>query len=286
MTATPAALFNGVPVDDSWIYDRGLQFGDGVFATIAVVAARALCLSIHITRLQQACARLGISSPATEVLYREAEEMVSTQQQAVLKIIITRGSTAGGYACPATTASNRFLYCLPWRPFPGEYFHDGICLHLCRFRYGHQPALAGIKHLNRLEQVLARQEWSGTDYAEGMVMDSDGYVVEGTMSNVFLREGDRWFTPELHSCGVAGMVRSCILQRQQELGIQVLEQAIPLSRLLQADEVFVCNSLIGVWAVRKLADQCWREHQQSQKIAGQLRQWECIPPLPAEGEEK
>jgi 4-amino-4-deoxychorismate lyase len=127
-------------------------------------------------------------------------------------------------------------------------------MRVCDLRLALQPRLAGIKHLNRLEQIMARAEWE-EQYEEGLLLDYNGQLIEGTMSNLFLVRDRALYTPSLDSCGVAGVVRSVVLDLAVESGVRAARQALTLTDLEAAQEVFLCNSLIGIWPVVSVADQ-------------------------------
>lgn len=120
-----------------------------------------------------------------------------------------------------------------------------------------QPLLAGLKHLNRLEQVLARAEWQDTEHAEGLMLDQAGRVIEGVFSNLFLVRDGVLITADLKRCGVAGVMRAELLFQAVSLGISTQITDIPLEQLQWADEVFVCNSVYGIWPVRAYAALHW-----------------------------
>lgn len=258
------ALINGKVRADVAVDDRGLQYGDGVFETIAVTEAGPLCLDEHFSRLRQGCERLSIPPPAFSVLCAEVAQVSGSGSSsapgsgsnpgAVVKIILTRGEGGRGYAPPAKASPNRIVALYPWPDYPPGHASAGVRLRFCRQRYGINPALAGIKHLNRLEQILARAEWQDQAIAEGLVMDLDDNVIEGTMSNFFMLKDRALLTSDLHDCGVRGVIRQKIIGLAAGLGLAVHEQAISRELLLQADEIFLCNSLIGVWPARMLAD--------------------------------
>ena len=257
------ALINGKVHAGVAVDDRGLQYGDGVFETIAVAEAGPLCLDEHCSRLREGCERLSIPPPALPVLCAEVALVSGSNPGsnpgsslgAVVKIILTRGEGGRGYAPPAEARPNRIVALYPWPAYPPEHATEGVRLRFCRRRYGINPALAGIKHLNRLEQILARAEWQDPAIAEGLVMDLDDNVIEGTMSNFFMAKDRALLTSDLHACGVRGVIRQRIIGLAAGLGLAVHEQAISRELLLQADEIFLCNSLIGVWPARMLADQ-------------------------------
>lgn len=259
------ALINGKVQAGLAIDDRGLQYGDGVFETISVAEAGPLCLAEHFARLREGCERLSIPPPALPVLRAEVALVSSVSSSspgstpssspgAVVKIILTRGEGGRGYAPPAKASPNRIVALYPWPAYPPEHASAGVRLRFCQRRYGINPALAGIKHLNRLEQILARAEWQDQAIAEGLVMDLHDNVIEGTMSNFFMVKDNTLLTSDLHACGVRGVIRQKIIGLASGLGLAVHEQAISQALLLQADEIFLCNSLIGVWPARMLAD--------------------------------
>lgn len=246
------ALVNGLPGSLVSVHDRGLQFGDGLFETIAVQAGTPLCLEAHLQRLEAGCKRLHIACPERTLLAREASRLCAAAQSGVLKIIVTRGTGGRGYQAPDTIAANRILT-LHERPvYPQSFYREGIATFVCRRHLGDVPELAGLKHLNRLEQVLLRREVAATPYPEGVVTDRRGNVVEGTMSNLFMLKRGKLLTPDLSRAGVAGVVRGAIIQHCEAAGITTGVRAIKPEELYQADEVFYCNSVIGIWPVRSI----------------------------------
>ncbi|MGH8671399.1 MAG: aminodeoxychorismate lyase [Burkholderiales bacterium] len=250
-------LINGVPGEYFSVRDRGLQYGDGVFRTLLVQQGRPRAWHRHIRKLQSDCNALDIACPDGALLTEEAGEVTQSQRDCVLKIIITRGTGTRGYAIATHRPPTRILLTGPLPEYPPQNFSDGIRLHLCRIRLGHQPRLAGVKHLNRLENVLARREWDDADLAEGLLLDCDDNVIEGTMSNVFLYAEDVLVTPDLSRCGVCGVQRERILESASRLGLKTSVQRVSLEMLQQAREVMLCNSLIGIWQVRAFNDKTW-----------------------------
>ena len=248
-------LINGKVQDSLSAQDRGLQYGDGVFETIAVADAVPLCLEEHFCRLQEGCERLSMPAPALPALRAEVARVAGGSPRAALKIILTRGVGGRGYAAPAEPRPNRIIMRYPWPGYPPENATTGVTLRFCRQRYGINPALAGIKHLNRLEQILARREWQDQAIAEGLVMDMDDNVIEGTMSNLFMVKNNELLTPDLSGCGIRGVIRQKIIDLAARLDLAVREQTIPAALLYRADELFLCNSLIGVWPVRRIEEQ-------------------------------
>ncbi len=253
MNATHSGtLVNGVATDRVAVSDRGLLYGDGVFETLAVVDGAARLWTRHVARLQQGCERLGMQPVDAVLLAEEARLLCRDAKRAVLKVIVTRGSGGRGYRPAACGPPTRILQRHPWPDYPGSCATDGVAVRLCRLRMGHNPVLAGIKHLNRLEQVLARGEWDDAEIREGLLQDQQGNLIEGTMSNVCLVQDGQLLMPDLSRCGVAGVIRALLLELADGQGIATAVRDIPLQELAAADEVFLCNSLIGIWPVLRI----------------------------------
>lgn len=248
-------LINGERAEQIAVTDRGLHYGDGLFETIAIHHNTPILWNEHITRLQQGCQKLAIPIPDSIQLREEAEILCQGVEAAVLKIIITRGSGGRGYYTPGSLKPTRILGLYSWPSYPNSYSQEGVNVICCRTGLGHNSQLAGIKHLNRLEQILARQEWNSEDIAEGIMLDHNGDLIEGTMSNLFIVRNKSLYTPSLHNCGVAGIIRQIILDGAEQLKIPYEIGRITLDDLFLADEVFLTNSLIGLWPVKKI-DRC------------------------------
>lgn len=242
-------LVDGVVQSQVDATDRGLHYGDGLFETLAVFEGKIRCWADHWRRLSEGCRRLGLHCPEQDLLEREAFELSEAAPRKVVKILLTRGSGPRGYRISKRGATRRILTASDWPDYPPQYAQEGVRVRLCQTRLGHNPALAGLKHCNRLEQVLARQEWQD-EAEEGLMLDVDGNVIEGTMSNVFLVFNDALITPDVNRCGVAGVTRQRIIDRSSDLGIPVEVAKITLEHLHDAQALFLCNTLIGLWPVR------------------------------------
>ncbi len=246
-------LIDGITTEQIPASDRGLHYGDGLFETIAVAASRPRLWERHMARLAEGERRLGLPPLLRDLLWSEAESLISGAQQGVLKILHTRGSGGRGYRSPTSASTRRILSFHPWPEFPRYWFREGIELRLCDTRLGINPALAGIKHLCRLEQVLARNEWDDPAIPEGVMLDIEGRVIEGTQSNLFLLKNGGLITPDLSRCGVAGVMRGLVLESARALGIDCLIRDLGVDELGTADGVFICNSLIGIVLVARFA---------------------------------
>ncbi len=241
-------LVNGQPQDTLDISDRALHYGDGAFETLRVENGQPVYWRRHLLRLKNTCSFLripldiNILESEVEVILKEAEI------PCILKIIVSRGSGGRGYRPPEVSLTRRILSLYP---LPADYMRlqeTGIRLMRCQHPVSESPALSGIKHLNRLDQVLASMELAA-DFHEGVMLTAQGKVIEGTRTNLFLVHQSRLLTPALEVAGVAGIAREIILDQCAAHGIDVEVSDIHVKQLQQADEIFVCNSVMGIWPV-------------------------------------
>ncbi|EMV1092883.1 aminodeoxychorismate lyase [Salmonella enterica] len=243
-------LIDGKSTDTLAVNNRGTQFGDGCFTTARVVNGRIDLLSMHLHRLQFACDRLGIRFQDWELLADEMQHLAAGKSQAVLKVMITRGVGGRGYSAMGCETPARVVSV---SPYPAHYSHwreKGITLALSPIRLGRNPALAGLKHLNRLEQVLIRSHLEQTDADEALVLDSEGWVTECCAANVFWRTGDIVSTPRLDQAGVNGIMRQFCLRKLAQSPFHVLEVQAREEAVRQADEVIICNALMPIIPIR------------------------------------
>lgn len=230
--------------------DRGLAYGHGVFETVLLHRQRGVWWPQHLARLTQGAARLGL--PALDAAWLDqavGELLALSPGRAVLKLIYTGGAGGRGYAAPALAEPH---WVLALHPAPAP-LATPLALRWCETRMAIQPALAGIKHLNRLEQVLARAEWRDDSAQEGLMLDAEGHVACAISANVFARIDGRWLTPSLLRCGVAGIARAWVLG--QEMGAEPAE--LSRAQLQSADAIFLCNAVRGILPVASLDDRCW-----------------------------
>jgi 4-amino-4-deoxychorismate lyase len=244
-------LINGKSGDSLSTQDRGLHYGDGIFETIAVNKGNLLCWDKHYERLQRGCQLLGIACPAKELLQSEAQQ-INTDSKEVLKIILTRGAGGRGYNPPKQITPTRIVANYVWPDYSDDQVKKGVKVRICNFRLGINPKLAGIKHLNRLEQVLARNEWTDSQIVEGLMLDQDNNIIEGTMSNIFAVQGEKLITPDLSQCGIHGIIRQCIIDLAPVLDMHIEIRIVEKGELFASEELFLCNSTIGLWPVREI----------------------------------
>jgi 4-amino-4-deoxychorismate lyase len=255
--ALEAALLNGRAVDAAAsglsVLDRGVHFGDGLFETLACRGGRVRFLRLHLERLARGCERLRIFAPDAGLLRTECEQLASARDQALLKILVTRGpATARGYAPHGDERPTRIVLRYGWPALDPRHAVEGIAVRLANMRLGENPLLAGLKHLNRLELVMARAELADPAVFELLLFSSSGRLVSGSMSNVFIVQHGRLRTPRIDRCGVAGIMRHVVLRAARAGGRQPEEADLTRTDLDSAEEVFLTNARIGIYPVCRL----------------------------------
>jgi 4-amino-4-deoxychorismate lyase len=246
-------LVNGAAADSVAATDRGLAYGDGVFRTLPVRRGKPQCWHLHYGKLEHDCKALAIACPPMKVLATELEQLARESADFAAKIIVTRGSGARGYAPPQPASPTRIVMGAALAEYPAEFSRSGITAHLCTTRLSFQPRLAGVKHLNRLENVMARAEWSDPAVPEGLVLVENGALV----------------TPELSRCGVAGVTRERIMKAAAREGMFCREESITQARLFDAQEAMLVNSLIGTWRIGACGGKSWK----TGTFTARVRKW-------------
>lgn len=236
--------------------DRGLHYGDGLFETVRVAGGRAPLWDWHLERLQVGCARLRLPAPDPARLWRRARAAARAHADAVVKLLWTAGSGQRGYARPAQPEPRLLVRAAPLAPSPAA----GLRLRWCTTRLALQPALAGIKHLNRLEQVLARAEWQD-EFDEGLMLDMQGRVVAATAANLCARIDGRWCTPPVDRCGIAGVARRWLLS-----AAGAHERTLSPAEVEGADALLLSNAVRGPRAVASLGARRWRADRQVREL--------------------
>jgi 4-amino-4-deoxychorismate lyase len=245
-------LINGRPADQVSAADRGLHYGDGLFETITCRDGHARWLPLHLARLERGCARLGIEAPDAALLGREIAELASHRSACIVKLILTRGVARGrGYRPAGDELPTRVLARHPWPPAPPPWR-----LGLSAVRLAENALLAGLKHLNRLEQVLAQRD-RHPDADEVLMLSGGGEVISGSMSNLFLIESGRLVTPSLERCGVEGVMRRLVLDSAAAAGWAVDVEPVDLQRVRAADALFMTNVRLGLHPVASFQDRVW-----------------------------
>lgn len=259
-------LVNGEFADSVQANDRGLMYGDGVFRTFRIENGVPQHWDRHYRKLARDCEALGLACPEKDLLTTELMLVAKARPDCVAKLIVTRGAGGRGYLPEASLEPTRIVLS---SPVPDHAKLDEVRVRLCDIRLSLQPRLAGIKHLNRLENVLARMEWNDPEISEGLLLDADDRVIEGTMSSLFLYRGGRLIAPDLARCGVDGVQRERVFEFSAACNIPVQVMSFGIEFLMQAEEVFLVNSVIGLWQVTALERTTWNRG----RFCEALREW-------------
>ncbi|NNF41165.1 MAG: aminodeoxychorismate lyase [Woeseiaceae bacterium] len=261
---------NGQPVDTVAIDDRAFQYGDGLFETVAIRDGQPRLWPRHLERLARGCGCLGIDLPdiaalsrwIQEALWRSAED----PSYCIAKIVVSSGAAQRGYGRERRLAAETYVGIYPGARQASHHYRDGVDTVVCDTRLALHSVTAGLKTLNRLEQVLAGSERIVRGAFEGLTLDADGRLICGTMSNVFIVSGNRVMTPALQRCGVAGVMRAHAIESLQRDGITVDVCDVAVADLWAADEVFLANSQFGVLPVRRCDERVWHAHPVTARV--------------------
>ena len=263
-------LINGVTADFLTINDRAIHYGDGLFETILCENNRLFYWSQHYERLQRSASKLKLTCPDEQIFLSDIRSLLQENEcinlsACSIKIILTRGSSERGYGIPKKTSENRLVFLskitsdysslLSGQLISGE-------LYLCKQQVSINESLAGVKHLNRLENVLARNEWPDTannNFIDGLMLDANRHVIEGTMSNLFAIRDNQIYTPDLSRSGVNGIMRDMIIDAADRNNIPLSTLDISLDDLLAMEEIFISNSLFGIRSVNKIGDTFYKQ---------------------------
>lgn len=244
MSGPLQVLVDGAPVVEDWPLDRALQYGDGLFETLTVRAGRLRFETLHRQRLAGGSRRLGIGVDE-DAVWRAARALAGAHTECTLKILVSRGSSSARGYTPPREAHPRVLHFVYPAASAAE-IPSVVRIATLRSVLGENPALAGLKHCNRLEQVLGRMELQATGAFEGLMASSSGSLVSGTMSNVFIGQDGGFVTPLLDQCGVAGVMRAVVLREAAGCGVTVRESRLPLAALRDCTSVFITNARMGI----------------------------------------
>jgi 4-amino-4-deoxychorismate lyase len=230
--------------------NRGLHFGDGLSETIAIRGGQPGFWQGHVDRLAAGCERLGLAPVPQAILLREVRTVCAGQGDCLVRIVLTRRSADPTieYRC-ASDATRRVVCAMPRPPRPEDRATHGLQARICDLRLAIQPELAGISHLNRLEQVRARAEWSDERIGEGILIDREDFVISGISANLFLVFGGRILTPRLDRCGIRGVLRAAVLAAFRE---RCEQRRVGLDMVPEADEVFLASTIDGIVPVTRI----------------------------------
>lgn len=250
----PVSWINGVRADSVATTDRGLHYGDGLFETITCVAGQPRWLPLHLERLRRGCQRLQLPFDAFDALAAEIGTLADAGERCMVKVLLTRGpALRRGYAPGGDERPTRIVLRYEWPP-ENPRAADGLRVGLSPVPLGVNPLLAGLKHLNRLEQVLAQAAMRPLPLDEVLMLSSAGHVISGSMSNVFFADADGLFTPSLSDCGVEGIMRRRVCAAAERCGVPVRIEQVTMGQLAQVQEAFLTNVRWGVQPVASLVD--------------------------------
>ncbi|WP_226832430.1 aminodeoxychorismate lyase [Acidithiobacillus sulfurivorans] len=269
-------MMDGVPQQSGAcpaVLDRAFHYGDGLFETVAIIQGKPLFWDEHLQRLQAGAQLLQMNLPGPLPWledFQRLQEHVSLPDRYVLKLILSRGP-GGGYGIPRNGSAARYVFASDWPERNPAYWYPGILADICSV-----PLLTGApylkaKTLNRLNQIMARNALP-PKYAEGIVLDHQGFLREGIMSNLFWVAAGMVYTPSLEEGGIAGIQRQAILNWLQTSGIPCQIGDYRAESLIEAEEIFFSNSLIGIWPVKRFQDRNLAGSQG--KISAQILQWQ------------
>lgn len=265
MATSLGTWVDGEPAAKLPLPDRGLDFGDGLFETLLLYRGRLLFLDYHLERLQAGLAVLEFPDVAANVrrdLLRVAHALASKDAKdwSSVRVSVTRGGAPRGYAMP-DLAQPRSIISAFVVPRDCAELASPARLEWAKIRWSTQPFLAGIKHLNRLEQVFAATEAKRKGVDEVVVRDQQSLVNSVSTGNIFLMENGCLLTPAIESCGVSGTRRRLIIEQlAPALGLRVEQAHISPEQLEAAEEVFYCNAIQGLRPVASIGDVIWHQH--------------------------
>lgn len=253
-------LINGTESTTIAANDRGLAYGDGLFSTIKVEQGIVKLWDYHLQRLQLGAEKLFFPKMDWSLLANEVHYLaksVNDQPFSVIKVVLTRGSGGRGYSIKGCNSPQRILSVHPYPVFYRQWQEDGLKVIQCRQKLAINTQLAGLKTLNRLEQILIKHELEAQDAIEGIVCDNDGNVIEACSANVFVNIQNQWVTPKLDGCGVAGVKRRQIMELSAKAGQPIREMKITIDDLLTAQAVCLSNALMGIVPVIQYQSHCY-----------------------------
>jgi len=246
-------LINGKKDNRISVTDRGFQYGDCLFETIAYKNNTLIYWREHLQGMNNACKFLDLEIIDEDIWLKDIKKTIKdNDQDLVIKLIYSRGEAQRGYKIPESTSVMRVVMSSPLPVYAEELYSQGVRLTICETPASSNSRLAGIKHLNKLENILARNEWSDKKIFEGLMLDDFNNVIEGTMTNLFVVKNNSLYTPILKRSGVNGIIRQRIIDLAKNDNIVTQQIEIKLDKLLEMDEIFISNSLIGLCPVNKI----------------------------------
>ncbi len=265
---TPVILIDGKKQSKASIFNRNTQFGDGLFETCLVENKKLLFWSNHFERMKLGCDRLKISMIDETLWLSDIKKAFSLMKidNCIVKLVLSRGESLRGYSYKDNIRPIRITIVSELKKNNQD---KGFSLEFCNSGYNSNPKLAGIKHCNRLEQVIAR---AGIKVDDGIMLDENENVVSVTQGNIFCIQGNRLITPNLDKCGIEGTRRAVIIKIAVDLGFDINIKNLSVAELLRSDEVFISNSIQGVGPVNQIEDFVYSKHKITEIISETLKE--------------
>ena len=251
---------NGMESESLPISDRATQYGDGFFTTMKVLNKKVCLWDLHLNRLKTSAIRLNMTEPDWNALDKQITELATKVISGGIKVLITRGSGGRGYSPQDCDDTQVIISTFSLPIYYKEWKQKGIDLGVSDIQLGLNPLLAGMKHLNRLEQVLIKQSISKTDYLDAIVLDISNNIVETSIGNLFWVKNDKLFTPDLSLAGVEGVMKAHIKKIASIHHIGIESVHCDFDTLAVADEVFITNSLFEIVPINKIKDIHFTKH--------------------------
>lgn len=232
--------------------DRIALYGDGCFTTIAISQSKAELLDLHLARLKRDCLRLYIDFQLWRELENAITDLALSTVSGVLKVVVSRGQGGRGYSPKNCINPTAYISISKMPKHYKNWRANGISMSISSVKLAIQPLLAGVKHLNRLEQVYIKRELDQVEFEDLLICDMNDHMVESSAGNVFWRKNDMWFTPKLDKCGVNGVMRNRLLDLFETKNIKVKQKHSYTDELFESDELLITNSLMRIVPVYRL----------------------------------
>lgn len=257
------SLINGKFLKTVSVLDRGLSYGDGLFETMSWRHLRELdsfgveFWNRHLKRLSASSLKMKIKMPSKEILNNYKDKIIKKSinlgfNEGVLKIIITRGVGGRGYKYEKDIEPTIIFLSFPKVRIDESFFKKGVNLKFCKSPIFVNHQLSGIKHLNRIDSVMARSEWQNKEFFDGVLLDDSKNIIDGTMTNIFFSKNNILYTPDLKKSGINGIMRQVVIEKSKIFFNSVHEIQINKKNLKLYDEMFITNSIIKILPVKKL----------------------------------
>ncbi len=242
------AIINGKEQSNISIFNRNFQYGDGLFETCVVKNNQILFWEKHLSRLDIGCRKLKIKNIEEEIWLKDIKKALSltSKKNCVLKLILSRGNSQRGYSYPDDILQVRVVIVSEMKNVQAK---ESFSLEYASSGYHSNPNLAGIKHCNRIEQILAR---SSLKRDEAIMLDENQNIISVTQGNIYFIFGQSLVTPKLDRCGVIGSRRSLILELAESIELNVEQGNVSMNDAKKADEAFISNSIMGIQSVNSI----------------------------------